>query len=412
MIEKTFCYQLLLFLCLSLFIPCVSAGETEISKGKTLFTQFCSACHLNTGEGKPGVAPNIRNRDFLAIADDKFIHDTIKKGRPGTAMPPWSMLNDGQIKSIIAYLRGMEVALPLKVELNKNLKVKGDPGKGAGTFKVYCSSCHGPNGEGYAAGGSGPGIGLKGFLDTACDDYILKTALHGRSETAMRSMVGAKGLVNLTIQDIKDVIVFLRNTTVENRSQASPEVTNADPAKGKVLYDSNCMACHQPGGVGKPGFAPSIRNQDFLALASDDFIRKTLKKGRLGTSMVPRPDLSDADVNHIIAYLRDIEKGNVIRAKVDPEKKYRDGDLKVGQKKYENFCASCHGSNGQGYAAGGPGPAIGLKGFLEVASDDFIYQTVKNGRVGTAMKPFIGPKGVANLNKKDVVDIITYLRSL
>ena len=55
-------------------------------------------------------------------------------------------------------------------------------------------------------------------------------------------------------------------------------------------------------------------------------------------------------------------------------------------------------------------PAIGLHGFLDVASDDYIFQTMKRGRVGTAMRPFFWASGLANLNEQDAYDIIAFLR--
>ena len=82
----------------------------------------------------------------------------------------------------------------------------------------------------------------------------------------------------------------------------------------------------------------------------------------------------------------------------------------MGHHKFALFCASCHGPGGEGYSAGGSGPGIGLAGFLDTASDDYIFQTVKYGRLGTAMKGFIGAEGLANLSEEDVGDIIAHLR--
>ena len=102
---------------------------------------------------------------------------------------------------------------------------------------------------------------------------------------------------------------------------------------------------------------------------------------------------------------------NEVRNSVDSNTVFN-GDEEAGQGKFEVFCAACHGPKGEGYAAGGSGPGIGLPGFLKVASDDYIYQTLKHGRVGTPMKSFMGSEGVANLTDQDVYDITTYLRSL
>ena len=127
--------------------------------------------------------------------------------------------------------------------------------------------------------------------------------------------------------------------------------------------------------------------------------------------MLGRPDLSDDIINGIIEYLRTAPGAGEKSIEVDPSRTFA-GNPSAGHTKFATYCAACHGPEGTGYAAGGSGPAIGLGGFLSIASDDYIFQTVKHGRVGTAMRPFIGPTGLANLSDSDVSDIITYLRTL
>jgi cytochrome c oxidase cbb3-type subunit 3 len=183
----------------------------------------------------------------------------------------------------------------------------------------------------------------------------------------------------------------------------------SDPEQGKLLFTTNCSPCHQIDGGGKPGLAPSIRNRDFLAIASDEFIRNTVGKGRVGTAMVPRPDLNDEAVGHIIAYLRDVDVPNPVTINVD-NSKTSSGDAADGAQKYAIYCASCHGPKGEGYLAGGSGPGIGMPGFLATASDDYIFQTVKHGRIGTGMMGFIGATGLANLTEEEVHNIIVWLR--
>jgi cytochrome c oxidase cbb3-type subunit 3 len=186
-------------------------------------------------------------------------------------------------------------------------------------------------------------------------------------------------------------------------------VAAADPSVGEQHFIMHCQACHQPGGVGMVGLAPSIRNRDFLAIASDDFIRRTVHNGRLGTAMVPRPDLDYSTVSEIISYLRALDVPNPISVTVDHDWK-ASGDAARGGEHFAIFCADCHGPRGEGYAAGGSGPGIGTPGFLDVASDGYILATLQHGRVGTPMRPFIGPTGLANLTDEEVGDIIVWLR--
>jgi len=186
-------------------------------------------------------------------------------------------------------------------------------------------------------------------------------------------------------------------------------VAAADPSVGEQHFNQNCAACHQMGGTGLVGLAPSIRNRDFLAIASDDFIRKTVHSGRAGTAMIPRPDLDYSKVSEIIAYLRALKVPNPVTVTVDHDWT-ASGDVARGGEHFAIFCADCHGPNGEGYVAGGSGPGIGTPGFLNVASDGYILATLQHGRLGTPMRPFIGPTGLANLTQEEVGDIIVWLR--
>jgi len=381
-----------------------------VTKGKQLFDVNCLACHQLDAIGKIGLAPSVGNRDFLALATDAFIRQTILNGRQGTAMAPRPDLSEKQVTAIITYLRSARVSNPVKVSVDWDKKFNGDATAGAVKYERYCSACHGEKGRGYVAGVPGTGIGLPGFLSAASDDYILQTLKLGRIGTPMRPFIGARGLANLTERDGHDLIAHLRELGRMNVPTRDKEVAvKGDPKRGKQHFDVNCVACHQSAGVGKVGFAPSVRNRDFLAIASDDFIRKTIRNGRLGTAMVPRPDLSYQAVSDIIAYLRSLPVSNPVEIVLDPTLSF-DGNPTAGAVKYANFCAACHGSRGEGYMAGVPGPGIGLSGFLNSVSDDYILQTLRQGRIGTPMRPFLGAKGVANLTEEDAYDIIAQLR--
>ena len=386
------------------------SDNAVVAKGKQLFDVNCLACHQLGAIGKIGFAPSIGNRDFLALATDAFIRQTIIIGRQGTAMAPRPDLSEKQVTAIITYLRSAQVSNPVKVSVDWDKKFNGDATAGAEKFGKYCSACHGSKGEGYVAGVPGTGIGLPGFLSAASDDYILQTLKLGRIGTPMRSFIGSRGLANLTEGDGHDLIAYLREQGRKNVPTRDREVgVKGDPKRGKLHFDVNCIACHQPDGLGKVGFAPSIRNRDFLAIASDDFIRKTIRNGRLGTAMAPRPDLAFQKVSDIIAYLRALPVANPVEIVVDPTLSFN-GNAEEGAVKYANYCAACHGSRGEGYLAGVSGPGIGLSGFLESVSDDYILQTLRQGRIGTPMKPFLGAKGIANLTVEDAHDIIAQLR--
>ncbi len=181
--------------------------------------------------------------------------------------------------------------------------------------------------------------------------------------------------------------------------------------QGENLYAQNCVFCHQADAIGKPGFAPSLSNPEFLSLASDKFILGTIRDGRPGTGMPPFAHIGRDQGRAILAYLRSFSELPSRVADVDAQPAAI-GDAGFGEKLFENICATCHGPRGDGYIAGGTGTAIGKVGTLSKVSDGFLRTTIKEGRSNTRMRGFAGPEGLANLGDQEIDDIIAYLRTL
>ena len=191
----------------------VSAGQSQtlVNKGKKLFNQNCVACHQADAIGKAGIAPSLTSKEFLSIASDRFLFQTIAEGREGTGMPPWGHLGKKNIKAIIAFLRSHEVLPNRAGEVDAQPKTMGDPALGKVWFQEVCATCHGVNGDGYESGGSGTAIGLPGFLSKASDGFIRETIKLGRSNTRMRSFTGPDGLARLSDKEIDDIISYMRS---------------------------------------------------------------------------------------------------------------------------------------------------------------------------------------------------------
>jgi cytochrome c oxidase cbb3-type subunit 3 len=182
---------------------------------------------------------------------------------------------------------------------------------------------------------------------------------------------------------------------------------------GARLYTQHCSFCHGAtghGGVGIPLALPA-----FLATVDDDFLFKTIRSGRPGRVMPPFRDLSDSQVQAIIAHLRSWAP-QVTPTKVDrtPIK----GNVVHGHKLYEQYCIKCHGANGEGGHGTGVTfsrprdlpimpPALNNSGFLHAASDAMIKRTLMKGREGTPMVSFLA----MGLKERDINDIVSYVRS-
>lgn len=180
---------------------------------------------------------------------------------------------------------------------------------------------------------------------------------------------------------------------------------------GKAAYEQNCVFCHQADAIGKAGFAPSLTNQEFLQVASDKFLMATIRDGRAGTGMPPFSHLGRKDVEAIVAYLRSHAKLKNRSAEIDAQPRSQ-GDERLGRFWFDSICATCHGPNGDGYAAGGTGTAIGKASFLDKVTDGFIRETINKGRSNTRMIGYEGPEAMANLSAGDVDDVIAYLRTV
>lgn len=193
--------------------------------------------------------------------------------------------------------------------------------------------------------------------------------------------------------------------------QSASAADSEQVSKGNELYNQNCVFCHQADAIGKPGFAPSLTNEEFLSAASDKFILGTIRDGRAGTGMPPFAHLGRDGIKSIVAYLRSHSTLPNKSAEVDGQSDAH-GDPRLGKQWFDQICSTCHGIKGDGYAAGGTGTAIGKKGFLDKASDGFIRTTIKDGRSNTRMLGFAGSEGLANLSDQEIDDIIVYLRSV
>lgn len=95
-------------------------------------------------------------------------------------------------------------------------------------------------------------------------------------------------------------------------------------ARGKTLYDANCLACHQMDGSGVPGLAPALAGNKHVEEDAKKLILVVLKgmEGELEVNgnyfnsvMPPQPHLSDNEIADILTYMR-----NSWTNKADPVK--------------------------------------------------------------------------------------------
>ena len=150
-------------------------------------------------------------------------------------------------------------------------------------------------------------------------------------------------------------------------------------------------------------------------MVPDDYIRATIRHGRVGRIMPAFPQLSDAQVNAVTAYIR---SWSGVAGPVYPNTPVS-GDPVRGKSIYEVYCSSCHAADGSGEGLGTGvtysrerkfatmPPAISNPGFLASAPDQMIRQAIMLGRPGTAMQSFLD----VGLKQQDIDDLVSYIRS-
>lgn len=110
----------------------------DIQRGGQIFLTNCASCHGPNGDAIAGV--DLWSNKFRRAQTDRELTDLIRKGIPGTPMPPGNYTDD-QISVIVAYLHSMNNAPRVAPEAGAD---PGDPARGQAIFegKGQCNTCH------------------------------------------------------------------------------------------------------------------------------------------------------------------------------------------------------------------------------------------------------------------------------
>ncbi len=185
-------------------------------------------------------------------------------------------------------------------------------------------------------------------------------------------------------------------------AQQRPEESRSP--RGAALYAEYCSLCHGDDGEGYAADnANALSNQDFLVSASDDFIRLSIRNGRPGTAMGPYGDhlggpLDEDAVDAIVGFLRSFQH----EADAAPQPGRVRGHAGMGAPLYAEFCAGCHGDEGEGRNA----ISLNNPEFLAHATDAQIRHAITRGRRDTPMPSFESELSVA-----EVDDLVGLIRS-
>jgi len=398
----------------------------QVHRGQVRFEQAdCLACHRVDGRGgtlRPGGAGGQEGPDLSRAGASGFQANWYeehlgekKKGKSPVWVNAFGELSEESRTAIGEYLRS-RVGAPGLVEAKALFHSLG------------CRGCHKIRGVG---GDDGPNLTAVGDKDPGQLSFAqvpgertlanwLKQHFRAPASVVHGSAMPEFGLTESQIDQLTYYLLSLRRRThaealwPKDRIRAERFGNREFATDGATLYGNFCAACHGPGGEGMrypgvPAF-PAISNRDFLRVASDDFLREQIKRGRPGRRMPAWGEqeggLRSEEIQRLVAYIRDL---GGVAFEGDPKPHYWiEGDAEEGKKLYSGACASCHGERGEGKE----GPALNNRVLLDLATDTYLFKTIKNGRAGTTMPAFgTGSAVQRNLTDKEIGSIVAFLRT-
>jgi high-affinity iron transporter len=94
------------------YLTSLRSTAAQVAEGEGLFVQGCATCHgaLGAGDGAASNAlsklpPEIASLSWQAEHSDARLAEVVRRGIPGTAMPPSRALSDSEVRSVVAYVR-------------------------------------------------------------------------------------------------------------------------------------------------------------------------------------------------------------------------------------------------------------------------------------------------------------------
>jgi cytochrome c oxidase cbb3-type subunit 3 len=180
-----------------------------------------------------------------------------------------------------------------------------------------------------------------------------------------------------------------------------------------TLYSQNCAGCH--GVQGRGGAAIALADPVYLAIVDQGAMRKVIEKGIHGTSMSAFAQsaggmLTDKQIDVITSgiFSHWARKG-ILDGSNPPSYAARNpGNGANGELVYGTYCASCHGSDGQG---GPKASAITNDSFLALVSNQELRTIIIAGRPELGAPDWRGNVSGNPMTDQEITDVVAWLAS-
>ncbi len=177
-------------------VSALEKSEALLELGESTFEKKCATCHgeEGLGDGEAAYLLYPKPRDFVAARyrlistwertpTDDDIFNTISRGMPGSAMPPWEHLSEDKRWGLVHYVKSLSER-PLTIKEPTEPENEDDVGTGivsippeppytpeaqeraAYLYDAACAGCHGATGRGD---GSQKQVDEEGFATTPRD---------------------------------------------------------------------------------------------------------------------------------------------------------------------------------------------------------------------------------------------------
>ncbi|MBI5824440.1 MAG: c-type cytochrome [Chloroflexi bacterium] len=239
----------------------ITGGDLE--SGKAVFGENCTDCH-----GPQGTAINWKNDatpnyvGFLVLDNPLETLHKVRFGQPGVADMPSLVdvgVSDAEYNDLLAYLQTLPVSSPVTeggrlydnwikaigaadMTENQPLWATQTTNTRTGNDTWRCKECHGWDFKGvdgrYAEGSHATGFpGVLAAKDKPAEELLaaMKTGDHDFSAYLNDAQLNA-------------LVAFVQQTQDFSPYINDNKTVNGNAENGKVLYESNCQACHAEDG--------------------------------------------------------------------------------------------------------------------------------------------------------------------